>query len=87
MDNKKLINRLSRIQGQIDALKSALESTEFSEDKCLTNLQLLKASINGLKKFGAAYMSQNMRRCISEGMSKEEDEALMCLAIDTGFDI
>lgn len=85
--DKKLIHRLSRVQGQIEALKLSLEEGSFSEEKCLANLQLLKASINGLKKFGAAYMASNVHNCLQKNMPQEELEAVMQLAIETGFDL
>ncbi len=84
--NKKLINRLSRIQGQIESLKRSLETEETKPDQCLKNLQLLKASINGLKKFGAAYMHSNAESCLSKNKNKDLQEIIK-MAINTGFDI
>ena len=81
MNDKSLINRLSRIQGQIEALKKSLNSE--SQD-CQKDLLVLKAAINGLKKFGAAYMIQNLEKCLKENKNKEE---IIKTAIETGFDI
>ena len=71
----------------MDAIKKSLAEPGFDKNECLANLQLLKAVINGLKKFGAAYMSQAVGDCIDKDISKSELEGLMQLAIDTGFDI
>ena len=54
MQNEKLIHRLNRITGQIEGIKRKLESEEDAD--CVQTLQQLKASINGLKKFGEAYI-------------------------------
>ena len=86
MSSTKLINRLNRIQGQIDALKKCLSGDEFSQADCLKNLQLLKASINGLKKFGAAYVSENLQKCMRKKLTPKEKEAFMLMATQTGFD-
>ncbi|MCA9374375.1 MAG: metal-sensitive transcriptional regulator [Candidatus Gracilibacteria bacterium] len=85
--SQKLIHRLNRIQGQIDAIKRLTESEDFSQETCIQNLQLLKASINGLKKFGAAYVAENMKKCIKDKKSPAEQEKLMLTFIDTGFDL
>lgn len=83
----KLIHRLNRIQGQIEALKRHVETESFDQEKCVQNLQLLKASINGLKKFGAAYVAQHVQSCIESGDDEAELEALVLMAVNTGFDL
>ncbi len=85
--NKNLVHRLSRIQGQIEAIKKNLVEDVNTQESCLNNMQLLKASINGLKKFGAAYMTKNIKSCINSGASSKELEAALLTAIDTGFDL
>lgn len=84
--DKKLTNRLSRIQGQIESLKNSIANQEQSSKDCLQNLQLLKASINALKKFGAAYMTQEAQKCLQTN-DKKQLEKITTLAIETGFDI
>jgi len=81
MNDKSLINRLARIQGQIEALKKSLNSP--SKD-CHKDLLVLKAAINGLKKFGAAYMIHNIEKCLKENKNQEQ---IIKTAIETGFDI
>lgn len=71
MENKDLISRLNRAQGQIGSIKTLLE-TPGSEQDCLKVLQQLKASINALKKFGEAYMEDHLEECIKDGKTAEE---------------
>ena len=70
MENQKLIFRLNRAVGQIEAIKKQIELKE--DDDCLKVLQQLKASINALKKFGEAYMSEHLDKCIKKGMTSED---------------
>ncbi|RAP38990.1 metal-sensitive transcriptional repressor [Candidatus Marinamargulisbacteria bacterium SCGC AAA071-K20] len=42
------------------------------DENCLKVLQQLKASINALKKFGEAYMSEHLETCIQNGKSPED---------------
>lgn len=60
-NNTDLINRLNRIQGQIEALKKNVVSEEAD---CMKTMQLLKAANNALKKFGEAYVSKHLEHCI-----------------------
>lgn len=82
--NQKLINRLARIQGQIETLKKSIGESNQKPENCKQNLILLKAAINGLKKFGAAYMIDNLDKCLEK---KQNQKELIQTAIQTGFDI
>lgn len=66
-EDKALVHRLNRIVGQIQGISNRIESCEQKD--CLETLQQLKASINALKKFGEAYVTQHMQEC----MAKEKD--------------
>lgn len=68
MENKDLIHRLNRITGQINSIKKSLEGEGAFE--CKATLQQLKAAINGLKKFGEAYVKVKLDTCF-EGASPE----------------
>jgi len=70
MTNQPLINRLNRATGQIDSIKKQLQSD--TETDCMQVLQQLKASINALKKFGEAYMSDHVESCITKGMATDD---------------
>ncbi len=66
-----LHNRLNRIQGQIEALKSAVDNPRNVEN-CQQVLLQLKAARNGLKKVGDLYITQSIDACMHEEESQEE---------------
>lgn len=70
MSNANLTARLNRAIGQVEAIKKQINSHE--ENDCLKVLQQLKASINALKKFGEAYMSEHLESCIAKGASSDD---------------
>ncbi len=62
-----LINRLSRIEGQIGALKRALDQDENAD--CARILMQVKAASAGLKRFAETFSRAYARRCIAEKKS------------------
>ena len=61
-EEKKLLYRLNRIQGQIEGLKRSL-----SERKdCLATMGQVKAIHNAVKGFGEAYVSSFVDQCVKE---------------------
>ncbi|MCC5814431.1 MAG: metal-sensitive transcriptional regulator [Leptospira sp.] len=73
-NNTDLLNRLNRIQGQIEALKKNVSNPEAD---CMKTMQLLKAANNALKKFGEAYVSKHLEYCIrSKGNVTEMEQDL-----------
>jgi DNA-binding FrmR family transcriptional regulator len=82
-----LIHRLSRIQGQIEALKKTLQAGAYEQEACLNNLRLLKASINGLKKFGALYVEENIQKCLAANKNPQDLQPLISSAINASFDL
>ena len=83
MKNKELTHRLNRAIGQIESIKRSL--LVDGNDDCIKTLQQLKASINALKKFGEAYMSEHLEDCIKEGVSSEEMKKNMKKVISGTF--
>lgn len=59
-DRKALINRLSRIQGQIEALKRSIKE---GDSECLTHMRQVKAIRSGVKSFAEEYVQQFARSC------------------------
>ena len=82
---RELINRLNRAQGQIEALRKSLERDE--ELDCVKTIQLLKASLNALKKFGEAYVGQHLSECMARGGSKQEMEASLKDVVVSAFSL
>ncbi|MFT5170321.1 MAG: DNA-binding FrmR family transcriptional regulator [Candidatus Marinamargulisbacteria bacterium] len=85
MENEKLVFRLNRAIGQIEAIKKQVASPD--EGDCLKVLQQLKASINALKKFGEAYMSDHLEVCIRNGASSEEMKEDLKAVISGAFSL
>jgi DNA-binding FrmR family transcriptional regulator len=84
-NNRDLINRLNRAQGQIEAIKKIIESGEPAD--CLKTIQLLKASNNALKKFGEAYVERHLSECISNGVPERELERNLKEVISSAFSL
>ncbi|MGC6366704.1 MAG: metal-sensitive transcriptional regulator [Candidatus Marinamargulisbacteria bacterium] len=86
MENDAITHRLSRIIGQLEALKKSINTAD--ENDCLKTIQQLKASINGLKKFGEHYIKNHMKECVKKGShSKEEMEAMLSEIISGAFSL
>lgn len=64
-----LIVRLNRIEGQVQALKAALERGAADAD-CAQTLYQVKAAANALKRFGEAFTREYARHCLAENMSR-----------------
>lgn len=80
--NAELLNRLNRIQGQIEALK---KSVSTPDSDCMKTMQLLKAANNALKKFGEAYVSKHLELCIRSKGSVTEMEQDLKNVISSSF--
>jgi len=85
MTNKKLIFRLNRVTGQISAIKKQLENEH--DDDCIKVLHQLKASINALKKFGEAYMSDHLETCMQKGHSSDDMKKNLKSVISGAFSL
>lgn len=66
-----LVHRLSRIEGQVHALKRHL--LEGAELDCTETLLQVKAATNGLKRFAEALARNHLDRCVAE---KKQSAAL-----------
>lgn len=84
MENKELIHRLNRIIGQLEGIKKSIDNQE--EMDCQATLQQLKAAINALKKFGEAYISSAMEKCLAH-VSKEDLQEELNNIISTAFSL
>ena len=83
MSKDKLIHRLNRANGQLEAVKRMVEN----DANCLETLQQLKASINALKKFGEAYTQDHLNDCLEKGMSTSEAKAALSSVITGAFSL
>ncbi|MCB9798513.1 metal-sensitive transcriptional regulator [Candidatus Nomurabacteria bacterium] len=81
METKKLIHRLSRIEGQLHALKNTLE-TEKQTD-CTEIIRQTKTIIQALKGFARAYLHLYMNRCFTQRHSKKVMHQKLSKTIDS----
>ena len=70
-DNKSLVFRLNRVIGQLESLKKELNKDPLDQD-CVQNFNQLKASINGLKSFGEAYISEHLEDSLKQNVEIDE---------------
>ena len=71
-EKKLLINRLSRIEGQIRGLRAMVEKDVYCPD-ILTQASAASAALNG---FAKALMSEHIRTCVAEDVRRGSDETL-----------
>ncbi|PQP35659.1 CsoR family transcriptional regulator [Desulfobacteraceae bacterium SEEP-SAG9] len=70
---KKHINRLSRIEGQIQAIKK-----KITEDRPCEELLRLTAAVKGaIGSFGIAILEEHMQGCVSDAMKDKENQQKM----------
>ena len=70
---KKHINRLSRIEGQIQAIKK-----KITEDRPCEELLRLTAAVKGaIGSFGIAILEEHMQGCVSEAIKDKENQQKM----------
>ena len=69
--SQNLVFRLNRVIGQIESLKKELNKDPLDQD-CVKTFNQLKASINGLKSFGEAYMSEHLEECLEQEVEIKE---------------
>lgn len=81
----KLIHRLNRAQGQIEALKKMVNSDK--EQDCVETLRLIKAVNNALKKFGEVYVSEHLHECIRQDVPKDQLEEGLQEVISSAFSL
>lgn len=64
-----LITRLSRIEGQVQALKRSL-ARGAPEADCAQTLYQVKAATNALKRFGEAFAQDYAKQCLAKNMGR-----------------
>lgn len=80
---KSLLDRLSRAEGQIRALRTALEQDNISD--CKEFISQIKAARSALKRTSEQYVLQHINTCQDLPKKKREEqikEALKVLASD-----
>ncbi|MDZ4727295.1 MAG: metal-sensitive transcriptional regulator [Leptospira sp.] len=83
-EKTKLIHRLNRIQGQIEAIKRSIQEDDKDCEKAIL---LLKASSQAMKKFGEAYIHEYMDNCFKEKRNSGHIETDVKKAISAAFSL
>ncbi|MBE5810312.1 MAG: metal-sensing transcriptional repressor [Clostridiales bacterium] len=71
-EKRLLINRLSRIEGQIRGIRAMVEKDAYCPD-ILTQASAAAAALNG---FAKALLSEHIRTCVAEDVRRGSDETL-----------
>lgn len=69
---KDLINRLSRIEGQVRGVKRMVETDAYCVD-ILTQVSAITAALNS---FNRVLLSEHIRSCVVDGVRSGEDEKI-----------
>ncbi len=80
----RLLHRLNRIQGQLEAVKRSLSEPQSD---CVRSMQLVKASIQATKKFAEAYVEQHLSECLRRGDSPRALEQDLRRVITSAFSL
>ncbi|MBR2489346.1 MAG: metal-sensing transcriptional repressor [Clostridia bacterium] len=67
---RSLINRLSRIEGQVRGVKNMLETDAYCTD-ILTQIQAITAALNAFNK---ELLSNHIHTCVAENIKQGNDE-------------
>lgn len=62
-DTDRLVHRLNRIEGQIDAVRRAIAKGDAD---CLTQIRQIKAARSALKSFAEAYVEEYALACAKQ---------------------
>lgn len=71
-EKRALLNRLSRIEGQIRGLRAMVEKDAYCPD-ILTQTSAASAALNG---FAKSLLSEHIRTCVAEDVRQGNDEAI-----------
>jgi DNA-binding FrmR family transcriptional regulator len=75
-EQRKLINRLSRIEGQIRGIRTMVESSAYCND-ILTQSAAVTAAMNA---FNRELIASHMRTCVARDLREGKDEIIDELA-------
>lgn len=69
---KSLVNRLSRIEGQIRGIRNMVENDAYCVD-ILTQVMAAQSALNGFNKM---LLSSHIKTCVSDSVKNGEDEKI-----------
>ena len=71
-EHKALLNRLSRIEGQVRGLREMLQSDAYCPD-ILIQVSAVSAALNSFSK---ELLATHIRTCVADGIRRGEDEVI-----------
>ena len=71
-DKKELINRLSRIEGQVRGVKNMLEKDAY----CVDIINQVSAITSALSSFNKALLSNHIRTCVATDIKAGNDQVM-----------
>ncbi len=71
-ESRALINRLSRIEGQVRGVKNMLENDAYCTDIILQ----VSAISSALKSFQGELLSRHIETCVKDGIKNGDDEII-----------
>lgn len=71
-EKRALLNRLSRIEGQIRGIRAMVEKDAYCPD-ILTQTSAVSAAING---FSRTLLSEHIRTCVAEDVRQGNDDVI-----------
>ena len=78
-DKKKYVNRISRIEGQLRAIKRMVDS----DRDCMDVLRQVSAVLGAIRSLGMVILEEHMKGCIAGAIRKNEsDEKLIHEAME-----
>ncbi len=75
-EHKKLVNRLSRIEGQIRGIRQMVDDDAY----CINVLIQVSAAIAALSSFSKELLAEHIRTCVAEDISNGKYETVNELA-------
>lgn len=73
MENKKLISRMNRIEGQIKGIKKMIEKEEHCND-ILNQISSVKAALNGVSKI---ILENHLKNCVISGIKNGKENEVV----------
>lgn len=71
-EKEKLINRLSRIEGQIRGIKQMIIEDRYCDDVLIQ----ISASMKSLKSLGNEMLKNHLATCVVEKIKQEDDQVI-----------
>lgn len=67
-DTKELLNRLSRIEGQVQGLRSMIEDDAY----CIDLINQIQSVTQALKGLGGEVMEDHLKSCVRDAIASED---------------